>query len=264
MITIRRLFNLPFSAQLFITWVVATFLLLLMFYGTAPLLGHILVYPVKKFDWALFLANHSFFADAYRSFIWICYFIPLLYLFNVIFTFVIYLCLNKEILKQENTWLLFKTSFVNSVKILAFQLPVVAILALIISIFGIAKTVFILTPFSTEVLRVFIFCVWLLSLIIMQMAFALKVNLKSTLSYSLLLLKRYKFTWIIFALLLFNLSYNLAKGIIYLVPAFANSSFLANLSLTAYALAVYILVMAVVLHYLFTFEKPFNLENQEL
>lgn len=259
---IRNIFTLSFSVQLLITWAVTTFLLLIMFYCTAPLLGHILVLPVKKFDWALFLANHSFFANLYRSFIWICYFIPLLYIFNVIFTFVIYLCLNKEILKQENTWLLFKTSFLNSIKILALQLPAAVVIAIVISIFGITKTILILTPFSTDILRVLIFCIWLISLIIVQMAFALKVSLKPALSYSILLLKSYKFTWLIFALLLFNLSYNLAKGIIYLVPSFASSGFLANLCLTAYALGVYILVVAAVLHYLFAFEKPFNLENE--
>ncbi len=261
---IYSLFNMSFTKQLIIAWFIITLFLLLMFYVFAPALGHILVIPVQKFNLAIFFANHSFFASIYKGFIWVCYFVPLLYILNVTFTFIVYLCVNNEIIRQENTLMFIKTALVNSIKIFAVQLPVAAVICLISALAGITKTVLILTPFSTEIIRVAMFTLWLVSLIIIQMAFALKVSLKASLKYAWLLLKNYKFTWIIFTLLLFNLSFNPAKGIMNLLPSFANNGFFANLCLTGFALAVYIVIIALLLHYLFTYEKPFELESDDL
>ncbi|MBQ2312819.1 MAG: hypothetical protein II183_01500, partial [Elusimicrobiaceae bacterium] len=101
-------------------------------------------------------------------------------------------------------------ALINGFKVIALQFPVAALICIILSIIGITKTVLILTPFSTEIIRVAIFSLWLVSLIIIQMAFALKITLKESVKYALLLLKTYKFIWIIFTLLLFLLSFNLA------------------------------------------------------
>ena len=261
---IRKIFNISFTKQLIIAWFFVTLFLLAMFYLFAPAIGHIMVIPVLKLNLASFFASHSLFAEIYRGLIWFCYFIPLLYVMNVIFTFITYLCVNNEITHQENTFMFLKISFINSIKVLAVQLPVIALTLIILSIFGVTKTVLILTPFSTEIIRVVMFTLWLVSLIIIQMAFALKVNLKASLKYAWLLLKNYKFTWIIFTLLLFNLSFNPAKGIMHLLPGFANNGFLSNLCLTGFALAVYIVIIALLLHYLFTYEKPFELESDDL
>lgn len=261
---IYDLFNMSFTKQLIIAWFFVTLFLLSMFYLFAPIIGHIMVIPVLKLNLALFFANHSFFAGIYRDLIWFCYFIPLLYVMNVVFTFIIYLCVNNEIIRQENTFTYVKIALINSIKVLAVQLPVMALILIIAAIFGVTKTVLILTPFSTEIIRVAMFTLWLVSLIIIQMAFALKVTLKASLKYAWLLLKNYKFTWIIFTLLLFNLSFNPAKGIIRLLPSFASNGFFSNLCLTGFALAVYIVIIALLLHYLFTYEKPFELESDDL
>ncbi len=261
---IANIFKMSFTKQLIIAWLIATIILLLMFYIYAPFLGHILVIPVVKYNWASFLASHNFWADAYRSIIWLCYFIPLLYAMNVVFTFVIYLCINDEIIHEENTFMFFKIALINSIKVLFIQLPIAAIICLIISLTGGTKTVLILTPFSTEIIRVIIFSLWLISLIIMQMAFALKITFKASLKYAALLLVEYKIIWLIFTALLFLLSFNMAKGIVRLLPNFINNGLISNLSLTGVALAVYVIVIALLLHYLFSYEKPFELENEEL
>ena len=261
---IYSLFGLSFTKQLIIAWFIITLFLLIMFYLFAPAFGHILVIPVHKFNLALFFANHSFFANIYRGFIWLCYFIPLLYIMNVIFTFIIYLCINNEITHQENTAMFVNVALINGFKVIALQFPVAALICIILSIIGITKTVLILTPFSTEIIRVAIFSLWLVYLIIIQMAFALKITLKESVKYALLLLKTYKFIWIIFTLLLFLLSFNLAKGLIYILPIFTSNGFFSNLCLTGFALAVYIVVIAFLLHYLFSFEKPFELESDDL
>lgn len=261
---IYSLFGLSFTKQLIIAWFIITLFLLAMFYLFAPALGHILVIPVHKFNLALFLATHTFFANIYRAFIWLCYFIPLLYIMNVIFTFIIYLCINNEIIHQENTAMFVKVALINGFKVLAVQFPAIILICIILSIMGITKTVLILTPFSTEVIRVAIFSLWLISLIIIQMAFALKITLKASLHYSLLLISEYKITWVIFTALLFLLSFNLAKGLVYILPIFASNGFFSNLCLTGFALAVYIVVIAFLLHYLFSFEKPFELESDDL
>lgn len=258
------LFNISFTKQLTIAWFFVTLFLVAMFYLFAPALGHIMVIPVVKFNLVLFFANHSFFAGIYRGLIWLCYLIPLLYVMNVIFTFIIYLCINNEIIRRGNTFTYVKISLINSIKVLAVQLPFMALILIIVSICGITKTVVILTPFSTEIIRVAMFSLWLVSLIIIQMAFALKVTLKDSLKYAWLLFKNYKITWIIFALLLFNLSFNPAKGIIHLLPSFASNGFFSNLCLTGFALAIYILIITLLLHYLFTYEKPFELESDDL
>ena len=258
---IYNLFGMSFAKQLIIAWFFVTLFLLAMFYIFAPVIGHILVIPVYKLNLAVFLVNHTFFAGLYRGFIWLCYFIPLLYAMNVIFTFIIYLCINNEMLHEENTFMFIKIALVNSMKVLVLQLPIAALICVVASLVGVTKTVLILTPFSTEIIRVAIFSLWLVSLIVIQMSFALKITLKESLHYALLLLKGYKFTWIIFTLLLFNLSFNLAKGLIYLLPNFANNGFFSNLCLTGFALAIYVIVIALLLHYLFSFEKPFELEN---
>lgn len=261
---IYELFNMSFTKQLIIPWFFVTLFLLAMFYLFAPAIGHIMVIPVLKFDLALFFANHSFFAGIYRGLIWFCYFIPLLYVMNVIFTFIIYLCVNNEIIHQENTFIFIKTAFINSIKIFAVQLPAGALLCIILSILGVTKTVLILTPFSTEIIRVAIFALWLISLIIIQVAFALKVTLKESLKYALLLLIEYKIIWVIFTLLLFLISFNLAKGLVYLFPVFTSNSFFSNLALTGFALAVYVIIIALLLHYLFSYEKPFEMESDDL
>ncbi len=261
---IHALFEMSFTKQLIIAWFFITLFLLAMFYVFAPVVGHILVIPVYKFNLAIFFVNHTFFAGLYRGFIWLCYFIPLLYVMNVIFTFIVYLCINNEMLHQENTFMFVKIAFLNSIKILALQLPAGALICIVASLIGITKTVLILTPFSTEIIRVAIFSLWLVSLIIIQTSFALKITLKDSLSYALLLLKSYKFTWIIFTLLFFNLSFNLAKGLIYLLPNFFNNGFFSNLCLTGFALAVYVVLITLLLHYLFSFEKPFELESDDL
>lgn len=258
---IYELFNMSFAKQLIVAWFCITLFLLAMFYLFAPAIGHILVIPVQKFNWALFLANHTFFANLYRDIIWLCYFIPLLYVMNAIFTFIIYLCINNEIIHQENTFAYVKIALINSIKVLVVQLSIAVLICIVLSLKGITKTVLILTPFSTEIIRVAMFTLWLVSLIILQTAFALKITLKESLKYAWLLLKNYKFTWIIFTLLLFNLSFNPAKGIILLLPSFASNGFFSNLCLTGFALAVYIVIIALLLHYLFTYEKPFELEN---
>ena len=261
---IYSLFGLSFTKQLIIAWFVITLFLLAMFYIFAPIIGHILVIPVYKFNLALFLSSHTFFANMYRGCIWLCYSVPLLYTMNVIFTFIIYLCVNNEVIREENTLIYVKFAFLNGIKMLAVQLPVMALLCVVFSILGITKTALILTPFSTEIIRVVIFSLWLISLIIIQISFVLKNTLKESLKYATLLLVSYKITWIIFTLLLFLLSFNLAKGLIYVLPIFANNGFFSNLCLTGFALAIYIVVITLLLHYLFSFEKPFELENQEL
>ncbi len=259
-----RIFKISFTKQLICAWLIATIILLLMFYIYAPFLGHVFVIPVVKYSWASFLSSHTFWANAYRGLIWLCYFIPLLYALNVVFTFIIYLCINNEMIHQEDTSMYLKIALINSIKVLFVQLPVAAIVCAIVPFVGVTKTVVILTPFSTEVVRVVIFSLWLISLIIIQTALALKITLKSSLHYSLLLMGAYKFTWIIFTLLFFNISFNIAKGLVYLLPNFINNDFFSNLCLTGFALAIYVIIIAFLLHYLFKFEKPFELESEEL
>ncbi len=261
---IYSLFNISFTKQLIIAWFIITLFLLIMFYLLAPALGHIMVIPVQKFNLAVFLSSHTFFANLYRGIIWLFYFIPLIYVMNVIFTFVVYLCINNEMIHQENTLIFVKIAMVNGIKVLALQLPIGAFICIILSLMGITKTVLILTPFSTEIIRVAIFSLWLISLIIIQMALALKVTLKASLDYALLLISEYKITWIIFTLLLFLLSFNLAKALVYLLPVFASNTFFSNLCLTGFALAIYVIIIVVLLHYLFSFEKPFELESDNL
>lgn len=258
----KSLFSISFTKQLIISWLALTFLLLAMFYLFAPALGHILVIPVQKFNWVQFLSANAFWADVYRGFIWLCYFIPLLYVLNVIFTFVIYLCINNEIIHEENTFMYIKIALINSIKVFAVQLPVMALVCLIVSLLGGTRTILILTPFSTEIIRVVMFSVWLISLVIIQMAFALKITLKPSLRYALKLFGEYKFIWLVFTLLLISVSFILAKGLIYLLPNFADNGLLSNLYLTGFALAVYIIIIVFLLHHLFTYETPFELDEE--
>ena len=260
--TVKSLFSISFTKQLIVSWFVLTSLLLIMFYLFAPALGHILVIPVQKFNWVQFLSDNAFWADVYRSFIWICYFIPLLYVFNVVFTFITYLCINNEYLHEENTFVYIKIALINSLKVMAVQLPVIALICLIISLFGGAKTILILTPFSTEIIRVILFSIWLMSLVIIQIAFALKIELKPSLKYAWRLISEYKLIWWVFTLALVTVSLVLAKGLIYLLPNFAGNGFLSNLSLTGFALAVYIILIVFLLHHLFTSETPFELDEE--
>ena len=261
--TVKSLFSISFTKQLIISWFVLTSLLLMMFYLFAPALGHILVIPVQKFNWVEFLSANAFWADVYRDFIWICYFIPLLYVFNVTFTFITYLCINNEYIHDENTFAYIKIALVNSLKVMVVQLPAMGLICLILSLFGRAKTILILTPFSTEIIRVAVFSIWLISLVIIQIAFALKMELKSSLKYAWRLIKEYKLIWWVFTLALITVSLVLAKGLVRLLPNFAGNGFFSNLSLTGFALAVYIIVIVFLLHHLFTSEKPFELENEE-
>jgi len=258
---VKSLFGISFTKQLIISWLVLTFLLLGMFYLFAPALGHIFVIPVQKFNWANFFAQNAFWADAYKGLIWVCYFIPLLYVLNVIFTFITYLCINNEYIHEENTFMYIKIALINSIKVLALQLPVMAISCFIVSLLGVTKTVFILTPFSTEIIRVVIFAVWLITLVIIQMAFALKINLKPSMAYAWRLVGEYKFIWLVYTLSLIAVSFMLSKGMIYLFPNFTANGFLSNLYLTGFALAVYIVIIVFLLHHLFTYETPFELED---
>ena len=257
-------FNVPFIWQLVVAWAAATLFLLGMFYLFAPALRYISVLPVYQFNLAGFLYNHPFITDVYRYIIWLWYFIPLLYVLNFIFTFIVYLCVNEEILKERNTFMYVKVAMINSMKIFCIQLPVAALICLVVSALDITKTVVILTPFSTEIIRVAIFVVWLVSLVILQTAFALKITLKSSLKYAELLFASYKTIWIIFSILLFALSLGLAKALTNFVPSLTNNDFFSNLYLTGFALAVYVIVIALLLHYLFSYEKPFELESEDL
>ena len=232
-----------------------------MFYIFAPALGHIFVIPVQKFNWANFFASNAFWAQAYRGLIWVCYFIPLLYVLNVIFTFITYLCINNEIVHETNTFTYIKIAIMNSLKVFAVQLPIMAIFCFIVSLFGVTKTIFILMPFSTEVIRAIIFALWLITLIIIQMSLALKVNLKPSLGYALCLLKEYKLIWFIYTWLIVLVSFILLKGTLYLFPNFTANGVFSNLYLTGFTLAIYIVIVVFLLHHLFAFEKPFELED---
>lgn len=255
-------FSLPFIVQVFLTWVMAVILLLLMFYAVAPLLGYIFTVPVKMFNWASLFASNNNIYFAYKSLIWVSYFIPLLYILNLVFTYIIYLYINKEILEEENTFMHFKIALINSFKVLFLQLPFIVLIYGGILLLGVKKDLLVLTPFSTEIIRELIFTIWLVSLTILQISFALKITLKKSLSYAILLFRSYKFFWLFFTIILFVFSIVMARGIIYFVPNFANAGFISNLCLTGFAFAVYIFVSDFVLHYLFTERKPFELEEE--
>ena len=190
--------GLPFLTQVFITWVMAVALLLIMFYGVAPALGYIFVVPVKMFNWASLFARNNNLYFAYKTLIWLCYFIPLLYILNLVFTYLIYLCINKEILEEDNTFMCLKIAALNSLKILVIQLPVMALIYVIIYLLGSQDALLVLTPFSTEIIRVIIFSIWLVSLTIIQISFALKITFRASLAYSLRLFMSYKSFYLIF------------------------------------------------------------------